>query len=91
MAGASRWRRWHVGSCSAIEERMFDIKVGQELEFFRPVEVQGRVIAQGTRVRVGAIMAEFMEPDVTLVMLNGEPPGALTVPKHVVTLNCQPV
>jgi hypothetical protein len=73
------------------EVTMFDLKVGQELEFIWPVDVEGRAIAQGTRVRVGAIMAEFMEPDVTLVMLGDESPGTLTVAKHFVIRNCRPV
>jgi hypothetical protein len=70
---------------------MFNLEVGQELEFIEPVSTEDRVISKGTRVRVGAIMAELFEPMVTLVILGGKPPEALTVARHIVTLHCRPV
>jgi len=70
---------------------MLNLEIGQELEFIEPVRIEDRVIPQGLRVRVGAIMAELLEPKVTLVVLGGQSPETLTVAKHVVTLHCQPV
>jgi hypothetical protein len=70
---------------------MFNLEIGQELEFMEPAHVDDRVIQKGTRVRVGAIMDELLEPNVTLVVLGGEPPEILTVARHVVTLHCRPV
>jgi len=69
---------------------MLNLEIGQELEFIEPVHIEGRVIPQGLRVRVGAVMAELLEPKVTLVVLGGQSPETLTVAKHVVTLHCQP-
>jgi len=70
---------------------MFNLEVGQELEFIEPATADGRAIAKGTRVRVGAIMAEVVEPQVTLVVIGGQAVETLTVPKHVVALHCRPV
>lgn len=70
---------------------MQTIEVGQELEFIEPVTVEGRVIEKGTRVRVGHIMTEVQEAEVTLVVLGGAAVTTLTVPRHIVTLHCQPV
>ena len=70
---------------------MFRLEVGQELEFIAPVHVDGRLIAKGTRVRVGAIMSELLDSNVTLVVHGGTPPATLSVARHVVTLHCQPV
>jgi hypothetical protein len=70
---------------------MFNIEIGQELEFIEPTRSEDRVIPKGLRVRVGAIMAELLEPMVTLVVLGGSSPETLTVARHIVTLHCQPV
>jgi len=70
---------------------MLNLEIGQELEFIEPVRIEDRVIPQGLRVRVGAMMAELLEPKVTLVVLGGQSPETLTVAKHVVTLHCRPV
>ena len=68
-----------------------DLEVGQELEFIRPAAWEGKVIPDGTRVRVGAITTEFFEPKVTLVVLGGAAPEGLTVARHIVTLNCRTI
>ncbi len=70
---------------------MFSLEVGQELEFIAPAHVDGLLLAKGTRVRVGAIMSELLDTKVTLVIHGGQPSETLTVPRHVVTLHCQPV
>jgi hypothetical protein len=70
---------------------MFNLEIGQELEFIEPASVDGAPIAKGTRVRVGAIMAEVVEPKVTLVVLGTQPPQTLTVNRHVLTLHCRPL
>lgn len=70
---------------------MFNLEIGQELEFIEPATVDGAVIPKGTRVRVGAIMNEVVEPKVTLVVLGKEPATTLSVDRHVVTLHCRPV
>jgi len=67
---------------------MIQIKVGQELKFIEPVNVDGRTIERGTRVRVGFILDEIVEPQVTVVVLGKEPLQTLTVPKHVLTMHC---
>ena len=66
-----------------------DIKVGQVLEFIVPVQIEGRSIAKGTRVRIGHIMAEIQESKLTLVLLGEGRPDTLTVNRHDVTLNCR--
>ena len=68
---------------------MFDLKVGQELEFIEPAHVDGKLIAKGTRVRVGAITSELLDSNVTLVVHGEKPPTILTVARHVVTLHCR--
>ena len=70
---------------------MFNLEVGQELEFIQPATTEDLVIPKGTRVRVGAIMSELLESKVTLVVHGGKLPETLTVDRHVVTLHCQPV
>jgi hypothetical protein len=70
---------------------MHTLEVGQELEFIEPATAHGRVIEKGTRVRVGHIMTEVQEPDVTLIVLGGPSITTLIVPKHIVTLHCRPV
>ena len=67
-----------------------DLKVGQVVEFFRPVHVDGKTIPKGTRARVAHIIAELVEPKVVLVLLR-EKPEALLVERHEVTLNSIPV
>ncbi len=69
---------------------MFNLKVGQELEFIEAASTEGLVIPKGTRVRVGAIMSEMTESKVTLVVHGGGLPETLTVDRHIVTLHCQP-
>ena len=70
---------------------MFNLEVGQELEFIEPASTNDLVIPKGTRVRVGAIMSELLESKVTLVVHDGKLPEILTVERHIVTLHCQPV
>ena len=71
---------------------MFTLEIGQELEFIEPTHTEeGVAIAKGTRVRVGFIMPELLESNVTLVVLDEKSPQTLTVPRHIVTLHCQPV
>ena len=69
---------------------MFNLAVGQELEFVTPASTGDLVIAKGTRVRVGAIMSGLLDSMVTLVVHDGKLPETLTVERHVVTLHCQP-
>lgn len=70
---------------------MFNLEVGQELEFVEPATAEGRVIPKGTRVRVGFIMPELLEQKVTLVVLGGSSPETLTVARHIVTVHCRVV
>ncbi len=67
---------------------MIQIKVGQKLKFIEPVNLDGRTIAPGTCVRVGFILSEVTEPQVTVVVLGKEPLETLTVPRHVLTMHC---
>jgi hypothetical protein len=73
-----------------IEDDHMDIAVGQELEFIEPAHVSGRVIEKGTHVRVGFILDELLESEVTVVILGKEPPETLTCSRHVLTLHCIP-
>jgi hypothetical protein len=66
-----------------------DIKVGQLLEFVDPVNVDGRVIARGTRARVGHILTEVMEPRLTLVLTGTDKPETLVVAHHVAGIHCR--
>lgn len=68
---------------------MFNLEVGQELEFIEPASTIDLVIPKGTRVRVGAIMSELLESKVTLVVHDGKLPETLTVERHIVTMHCQ--
>jgi hypothetical protein len=70
---------------------MFNLEIGQELEFIEPVHTEGRVIPRGTRVRVGAVMAELLEPEIMLVVLGRTPPETLRVAKHIVMMHSRPV
>ena len=70
---------------------MFNLEVGQVLEFIAPVQVDGSVVAKGTRVRVGFILSEVVEPKVTLVVLDEAQPRTLQLLRHDVTLHCRPV
>jgi hypothetical protein len=72
------------------EATMFSFEVGQELEFIQPAHVDGQLIAKGTRVRVGALMSELLDSNVTLIVHGGKPAQTLTVPRHVVSLHCRP-
>jgi hypothetical protein len=66
-----------------------DIKVGQVLEFVDPVNVEGRVIERGTRARVGYILAEVLEPKLTLVLLGAEKTDTIVVDHHVAGIHCR--
>ena len=70
---------------------MFNLKVGQELEFFEAAHADNQVIPKGTRVRVGAIVGALSEAKVMLVVLSGKSVETLTVPRHIVTMHCWPV
>jgi len=58
---------------------MLNLEIGQEWKFVHSVSVDGHTIPSGTRVRVGAILSEVVEPKVTVVVLNQEPVEALTI------------
>ena len=64
---------------------MFDSQTGTRLRFFRTVKSGRTVLPDGTRVKVESVH----EPDVTLTTLD-ESHAAITVPRHVVELNCVP-
>lgn len=68
---------------------MFDLNVGQELEFIEPAHVNGKLIAKGTRARIGAVTSELLDSNVMLVVHGGTPPEILTVARSVVTLHCR--
>lgn len=70
---------------------MFPLQVGQVLEFVEPATADGRKIAPGTRVRVGYIQSEVMEPKVTVVVLGKDAPETLTLDRHVLTVHCRVV
>ncbi len=70
---------------------MIKLEIGQILEFFQPAHFGERVIDKGTRVRIGAIMPEMGEDSLTIVILGSLTPEALTLPRHIVTLNSLPV
>lgn len=69
---------------------VFDLQIGQELEFIEPVRIDGQVIGKGSRVRVGLIEDEVVGAKVMVVML-GREPKTLTLPRHILTLHCLPV
>ena len=73
------------------ESIVFNLKVGQVLEFIEPAHATGRLMEKGTRVRVGAIMSELLESQVTVVILGEKTPESLTVDRHILTLHCRPV
>jgi hypothetical protein len=66
-----------------------DIKIGQLLEFIQDVNVEGRTIARGTRVRVGHIHSENMAPKLDLVLLNTGSIETIVVDHHVAGLHCR--
>jgi hypothetical protein len=68
---------------------MHQIKVGQELEFVEAANADGRTIEKGTRVRVGYVLDEVLEPKVTIVILGKEPLETLTLPKHILAVHCR--
>jgi hypothetical protein len=70
----------------ALNMVMMELRPGQVVEFFRPVQVDGKMIPKGTRARVAHILAEFVEPKVVLVLL-GEKPEPVIVERHAVTVN----
>ena len=65
------------------------IKVGDVLEFIEPAHAEGKTIARGTKVRVGYIEEEVLEPDVTVVVLDTNPPQTLTLPRHILSVHCR--
>jgi len=73
------------------DANMFKLEIGQELEFVEPATVDDRKIAPGTRVRVGYIQSELMEPKVTVVVLGKDAPETLTMDRHVLTVHCRVV
>jgi hypothetical protein len=70
---------------------MFNLEIGQELEFIEPTNADGVEIKKGTRVRVAAFVKEVVESKVTLVLLGKPTPEVLTVDRHVVTMHCRPL
>ena len=66
---------------------MLKIEVGQELEFFEPAQLGGTMIEKGTRVRIGFVTKELLEPHVMVIVLGKEPPETLMMPRHVLTLH----
>jgi hypothetical protein len=66
---------------------MDQIEVGQEFEFIKPAELDGRLIEKGTRVRVGFVINDGLEQTVTVVVLGRTPAESLTMPRHVLTLH----
>jgi hypothetical protein len=69
---------------------MAELVVGQELEVRLPIDFEGKAIPRGTRVRVGAILTEFFEPNVALVVVGDAAAESFILPRHVVTLHCTP-
>ena len=68
---------------------MNQIKAGDVLEFIEPAHAAGKTIARGTKVRVGYIEEELLEPNVTVVVLDTTPPQTLTLPRHTLTVHCR--
>ena len=68
---------------------MFNLEIGQELEFIEPATTDERVIPKGTRVRVGAFTAELTEPKVMIVILGGKSAETLTVAKRILMMHCR--
>ncbi len=68
---------------------MINIEIGQELEFIESANTYDGVIEKGTRVRVGHIMPELVEPKITLIVLGKEPLKTLIVERHVLALHCR--
>ncbi len=69
---------------------MTELVVGQELEVRLPIDFEGKEIPRGARVRVGAILTEFFEPNVAVVVVGDSSAESLILPRHVVTLHCTP-
>ena len=65
------------------------IKAGDVLEFIEPAHADGKTIARGTKVRVGYVEEEVLEPNVTVVLLDTTPPQTLTLPRHILTVHCR--
>jgi len=70
---------------------MGKIEIGQELEFFEPARLDGKVIEKGTRVRIGHVEKDLLEEHVTVVVLGTKPPETLAMPRHVLTLHSVPM
>ncbi len=68
-----------------------NLEIGQELEVRQAIEFAGRTIPEGCHLRVGAMMTEFFEPNVAVVLLDRAAPETVILPRHFVTLNCRPV
>jgi len=64
-----------------------DLKIGQVVQFCRPVHVDGRVIGKGTRARIAHVLTDLLDPKVTLILLDGDKPQPLVVDRPVVTVN----
>jgi hypothetical protein len=68
-----------------------ELKVGQVVQFIRPVQADGKRIKKGARARIAHVMAELVEPKLTLILLDGETPEPILLERHVVALNSIPV
>jgi hypothetical protein len=69
-----------------------NIQIGQELEFIQPATtIDGKAIAKGTLVRVGHILSEVSEPNVTVVILGQDKPETLMVKRHLLTMHCREI
>ena len=66
---------------------MDQVEVGQEFEFIKPADLEGRLIEKGTRVRVGFVVDDGLEQTVTAVVLGRAPAESVTMPRHVLTLH----
>jgi len=66
---------------------MGKIEIGQELEFFEPARLDGRIIEKGTRVRVGHVEKDLLDEHVLVVLLGTRPPETLAMPRHILTMH----
>ena len=70
---------------------MGKIEIGQDLEFFEPARLDGRIIEKGTRVRVGHVEKDLLDEHVLVVLLGTRPPETLAMPRHVLTMHSVPM
>ena len=69
-----------------------NLHIGQVLEFVEPATTSdGKTVAKGTRVRVGHIMTEVSEPNVTVVILGQDKTETLVVKRHLLTVHCREI